>query len=132
MTSEPTPTPRTIPLHDVTEPVVCTIDAGAIGDHLGRLERLRPALRSVTRTDTGVIVGFQDTAAIADEVKAFVATESSCCKFWGFETWTDDELVLRWDGPPVTAVFMDRLVGYLTGAEPIGSLFALIPAADGD
>lgn len=131
MTSKSTSGARAIPLHDITEPVVCTIDRSEIGDHLARLERLRPAVQTVTRTETGVIVCFENSEGVAEDLTGFVQTESNCCKFWGFETWTDNDLSLRWDGPPVTAGFMDLLVGYLAGNGSIGSLFAAVTTKPG-
>lgn len=50
-----------------------------------------------------------------------------CCAFWGFAIDTDgDELTLRWDGPPTVDEFMDRLVAFFEGNEPLTAASGLL------
>lgn len=113
------------PLHDRSKPVICTIEADRVGSHVALLERLREAAESITRVENGVEIRFENSRPIVAEVRKFVEEEAECCQFWGFEIGVSEaELTLSWDGPPVTAVFMDDLVGYFNGTKPIGVLFA--------
>lgn len=46
--------------------------------------------------------------------------EKGCCTFWGFQvTTTDEDLILRWDGPPEVNDFFDKLVTWLGSDEPL-------------
>lgn len=111
-------------LYDESKPVVCSIEATGVGDHIARLERLRRAATSIDRTSAGVLIRFPQAVGVTADVRRFVSEEMRCCQFWGFEVADDDDVALRWDGPPPTTGFMDRLVGYFEGTEPIGALFA--------
>ena len=46
--------------------------------------------------------------------------EKSCCQFWGFEvSSTEEELTLRWDGPPSSEELLDLFLAYFRGEQPI-------------
>lgn len=112
-----------LPLHDDTKPVVCTIEVTDLPDHAALLGRLRATATGIERTPHGVLLWFPPSPDVAAEVRRFATQEKRCCQFWGFEVLDGDKLGLRWDGPSSTAEFMDRLVGYFEGREPIDALF---------
>lgn len=111
------------PRYDATKPIVCTIEAADIADHIDVLERLRSSANSIERTQHGVAIQLPASSAHAADARRFAAVEQRCCEFWGFDVTETPDIVIRWDGPPETSGFMDRLVGYFEGREPIGTLF---------
>ncbi len=114
-------------LYDATQPIVCTIEAPDVGPHVATLERLRAAVRAVERTDVGLVARLDNSDRIAADVERFVAEESRCCRFWGFDVVIDGDITLRWEGPPETQAFIDAVAAYLRGELPIGRLFGPSP-----
>jgi hypothetical protein len=111
------------PLYDASKPIACTIEAADIPGHLELIERIRTSLESVERTPHGVILRLPHTTDNAADLRQFAVEEKQCCEFWGFDVREQPALTMRWDGPPQTSEFMDRLVDYLDGRAPIGPLF---------
>jgi hypothetical protein len=111
------------PLYDASKPIACTIEAADILGHLELIDRIRTSLESVERTPYGVILRLPWTAENAGDLRQFADEEKQCCEFWGFEVSEQPGLTMRWDGPPQTSEFMDRLVDYLERRAPIGTLF---------
>jgi hypothetical protein len=110
------------PLYDATKPIACTMNAVDMPDHLVLIERIRTNLDHVDRTEHGVSLRLPYTTANVDDLRRFATEEKQCCEFWGFALTEQPDLVLRWDGPPETTNFMDRLIDYLDGRAPMGSL----------
>jgi hypothetical protein len=107
-----------MPLDD-TAPITCTITSDEVPDRVELLERLRGNLTAVERTDTGLLLRFEPTAANEADIGRFAVDEKRCCRFWGFDvTIGDDEHVLRWDGPAASNQLLDRLHSYFTGEQP--------------
>lgn len=110
-------------IYDASKPLACTIDAAELPGHIELIERIRVNMLSIERTQHGVLIHLpRDEATIAD-ARRFATEEKQCCEFWGFDLIEQSDLALRWDGPPETAQFMDRAIGYFEGREPIGALF---------
>ena len=110
------------PLYDPTKPIACTVEAAQLPDHIALTERLRTNLNAIERTPYGVLLKLPDTDENAADLRQFAAEEKQCCEFWGFEVIEQPSLMLRWDGPPDLADYMDRLVDYFEGRAPIGSV----------
>jgi hypothetical protein len=109
----------TIPIYDENAPIACTASASELETRVEQLEALRAAMRSVERTDDGLLVGF-DASQDAAELRQFTRDEKACCNFWGFEIHQRDGApLLRWDGPPAVADFLDRLYGWFVSDEPL-------------
>ena len=116
----------TAPIHDATAPIVCTAGSDEIPTRIGQLERMRTALVHVERTEHGLLLELPNDTALEADVRRFTVDENRCCHFWGFEIGTSpDQITLRWDGPPDTADFLDRLHGYFIGNEPITAISGL-------
>lgn len=97
-------------LHDPSEPVACTLGIAEVPARLAEIESLVDRATAIERTDHGVVVRLPDEGPNAADVRRFVAAEKDCCPFWGFDVAVDgSEIVVRWDGPPEMAAFMDRL-----------------------
>ena len=121
-----TPHPVTLPLYDVTAPLSCSIDAGEVPERIELLEKLRLSLLEVERTEHGLLLHLADTPDTRANAEQFTVDEKQCCAFWGFAITRHDGLTLRWDGPPRTEPFIDRLVAYFDGSAPLGSLVGII------
>ena len=116
----------TTPIHDATAPIVCTAGSDEIPTRIGQLERMRTALVHVERTEHGLLLELPNDTALEADVRRFTVDEKRCCQFWGFEIGTSpDQITLRWDGPPDTADFLDRLHSYFVGNEPITAISGL-------
>jgi len=116
-----------IPIYDATAPIACTIGNDEIPERLELVGRMRTNLRDIERTSDGLLLHFAPTAEIEADVRRFAIDEKRCCQFWGFAVDGDDnELTLRWDGPPSTGDLLDRLHAYLIGTEPITELSGLL------
>ena len=113
-------------LYDATEPLACTINAAEVPDHIALIERIRTNMVSIERTRHGVLIHLPRNEANVADARQFATEEKQCCEFWGFDVIEQPALALRWDGPPETAEFMDRLIGYFEGREPIGTLFGFL------
>jgi hypothetical protein len=116
-----------IPLYDDTKPITCTIGAEDVPAHLELIERLHANLTTIERTEHGLLLHLPARADIAVDVNGFAVFEKGCCQFWGFDVQRDaDEIRLRWDGPPSTADYMDLLLGYFQGEQPLNEIPGLL------
>ena len=118
---------RPIPIYDATAPIACTASSDEISGRIEQIERLRADLTRFERTEHGLLLHFPDQPDIDADVRAFTVDEKRCCTFWGFEVAAeDDELTLRWDGPPDVHGFFEKLVAYLEGDEPLTAISGLL------
>ena len=116
-----------LPLYDDDAPIVCTIGGDEKADRIAVMNRMRSEMTSLERTDTGLLLQFPRTASIEDDVRRFALDEKRCCQFWGFAVLdSDDELVLRWDGPPTAGPLLDTLESVLRSDEPIERIEGLL------
>ena len=127
MTAPVTRARRLLPLHDASVPVVCTIADDDKADRIELIVRLRAALTSLERTDTGLLLQLERSSSIDDDVRRFARDEKRCCRFWGFAVVEgDEEVVLRWDGPPGAAALLDTIEGVLRTDAPIDAISGLL------
>lgn len=118
---------KLLPLFDDTVPIACTIGADEIPDRLAIVERMRAAMTTMERTETGLLLQFPRQPALEADVRRFAIDEKRCCQFWGFAVLAgDDELVLRWDGPPTAGPLLDTLEAVLRSDEPIEQIEGLL------
>ena len=118
---------RLLPLHDEAAPLVCTIGDDEMADRVALLDRMRRTATGIERTDTGLLLVFPRDESTSSDVRRFAVDEKRCCQFWGFAVVEgDDDVVLRWDGPPAATEVLDRLEGVLRSAEPIESISGLL------
>ncbi len=111
---------KLIPIYDATAPVACTATGNEIQDRIQQIERMRSDLTRLERTEHGLLLHFPNRPDIDAHLRTFTIDEKRCCAFWGFEvTTSDDELTLRWDGPPDVADFFRRLAAWFEGDEPL-------------
>ena len=116
-----------IPIYDDTKPITCTIGADDVSGHLELIERMHANLTSIERTEHGLLLHFPPRDDVAADLAAFTSFEKGCCQFWGFDVQRrDDELHLRWDGPPSTVDHMDLLLGYFEGDQPLTEIPGLL------
>lgn len=116
-----------IPLYDDSVPITCTAGGDEIERRLEQIERLHRALDAVERTEHGALLTFPNTPDLEADLRRFTVDEKGCCRFWGFDIAAEpDALVLRWDAPPELADYMDRLVAYFEGDEPITATSGLL------
>ena len=121
------PTMNPIAIYDATAPIACSIGTDEIPERIELVERLRTNVRDVERTSDGLLLRFAATAANENDVRRLANDEKRCCPFWGFAVDTeDDELTLRWDGPPAAVEIVDRLYDYLTGTATMDALTGLL------
>jgi len=114
---------KLLPLYDDSAPIACTIGADEIPDRIAIVERMRASMTSLERTDTGLLLQFPREPAIEADVRRFAVDEKRCCQFWGFAVIDgDDEIVLRWDGPPSADELLDRLDALLRSDDPVESI----------
>lgn len=119
-------TDDSLPLYDPNAPIACSIQTDDLPDHISVLDQIRQAANDVSRTAHGVRITLPPSPGHRTLLQRFVEVESRCCPFWGIELQEGDDLVLRWDGPPETSDFMDRLVDHLRGDAPLGALVGAI------
>ena len=111
---------KLIPIYDDTAPITCTATSDEIPVRIDQIERMRSRHTRLERTDHGVLLHFPDQADIKADLEKFTVDEKGCCAFWGFAINTEGgDLTLRWDGPPTVDDFMDRLVAFFEGNEPL-------------
>jgi hypothetical protein len=116
-----------IPIYDDTVPVACTAGADELPQRIAQVERLRSHLLRIDRTTDGVLLHLPNQPDVAAEVASFTVDEKACCAFWGFEvTSTDDQIVLRWDGPPSVTGFFDDLAAFFGSDEPLTAFSGLL------
>jgi hypothetical protein len=111
---------KIIPIFDDSAPITCTATSDEIPVRIDQLERMRSQHTRLERTEHGMLLHFPNESDIKAELDRFTVDEKGCCAFWGFAVDTcDDELTLRWDGPPTVDEFMDRLAAFFAGDEPL-------------
>jgi hypothetical protein len=118
---------RLLPVFDESASIVCTISEGDKADHLALIDRLRSAATSIERTPTGLLLQFPRTDATSADVRRFAVEEKRCCTFWGFAVVDgEDDIVLRWDGPPTVGGYFDTVERALRSDEPLESIEGLL------
>lgn len=111
---------KPIPIYDATAPIACTASSDEIPTRIHQIEHMRANLDRIDRSPDGLVLHFPNRADIHAELRQFATDEKGCCQFWGFAIESSDsELILRWDGPPDTTDFMDRLHAFFVGDEPL-------------
>jgi hypothetical protein len=109
-----------VPIYDATAPVTCTASSDELPVRIEQIERMRAAMSRLERTADGLLLHFPDRPDVDAELRRFTVDEKGCCQFWGFAIQASDgELTLRWDGPPDTNDFMDRLQDFFEGTDPL-------------
>ena len=111
---------------DLTAPIACTADGDEVPRRIEQVDHLRDRLRAVDRTETGLLLHFEPDADLAAHLQRFVVDEKGCCQFWGFAISDDAGLTLRWDGPPDVQPFLDELLRYFEGDEPLTAFAGLL------
>lgn len=118
---------KPIPIYDDTVPVACTADSDELPIRIDQIERLRGHLVRLERTDDGILLHFPDHPDVGAEVASFTVEEKACCAFWGFAVdSTDDEITLRWDGPPSVKAFFEELVAFFESDQPLAAFSGLL------
>lgn len=118
---------KPIPIYDDTVPIACTATKDELPIRIDQVERLRGHHTRLDRTTDGILLHFPKTPEIEAEVASFTVEEKACCAFWGFAvTPTDDDVVLRWDGPPTVTDFFDELVAFFASDQPLTSFSGLL------
>lgn len=118
---------KRIPVFDATAPVACTLDEADIPDRLELMERLRAQVVAVEPDEHGLLLRFPRHHQVEVDVRRFARDEKRCCQFWGFEVGAgDDDVVLRWEGPPGTEGLLERIAACFRGEEPVSSLADLL------
>ena len=118
---------RLLPLFDDSAPIACTLGEDEKADRIALLDRMRAAMTSLERTNTGMVLQFPRRADIEADVRRFAVDEKRCCQFWGFAVLDgDDDLALRWDAPPAAAHLVDALEGVLRSDDPIDRIGGLL------
>jgi hypothetical protein len=116
-----------IPIYDATAPIACTAGSEEISARIEQLMRMRAVLGGVERSPHGLLLYFPNRPDIDADLRTFVVDEKCCCSFWGFAIDTDDEeLTLRWDGPPDVDDFFAQLVEFFEGDEPLTAIDGLL------
>jgi hypothetical protein len=116
-----------IPIYDATAPIACTASSEEIATRVEQIERMRAHLERIDRTPDGLLLRFPAGPGVEAELRQFAIDEKGCCQFWGFAIETaEGQLTLRWDGPPDTADFMDRLHEFFVGDEPLTATSGLL------
>ncbi len=110
---------KPIALYDATAPIACTLGADEIPQRIALLERLRSNALGVERTEHGLRISFANRDDVATDLQRFAVDEQRCCQFWGFEVLRDQELTLRWDGPPAASEIIDHFAEWFEGGESL-------------
>jgi hypothetical protein len=109
-----------IPIYDATAPIACTASSDEISHRIEQIERIRTNLTRLERTEHGLLLHFSNRPDIDAHLRTFTVDEKGCCTFWGFDiTTNDDELTLRWDGPPDVTDFVEKLITWFESDEPL-------------
>jgi hypothetical protein len=118
---------KLLPLHDDSEPIVCTIGDDEKAERIELLNRMRTTLVGIDRSEHGLLLEFPRTDAIDADLRRFAVDEKRCCQFWGFAVVeSDDTLVLRWDGPDTAAPLLDTIEEVLRSGTPIEAIEGLL------
>ena len=116
-----------IPIYDESTSITCTIGDDEVDERVALFERMRRNLRTVSRTDHGLLLHFPRRADVEAGVRRFAIDEKRCCRFWGFAVETGQgELTLRWDAPPAASEVLARIEASLLGEAPITSIRSLL------
>lgn len=117
---------KRIPI-DVTAPITCTATQNDISTRIDQITVVRDRLRSIERTDDGLLLHFEPSPDLETHLDQFADDEKNCCQFWGFTVAaTDSDLTLTWDGPPGVQGFLDELHGYFESDEPLTAFSGLL------
>lgn len=118
---------NTIPIYDATAPIACTASSEEIPVRIEQVERMRIYLDRLERTPHGLLLHFPNRPDVDADLRTFMVDEKRCCTFWGFAIDTnDDQLTLRWDGPPAVEEFFEQLAGFFEGDEPLTAISGLL------
>lgn len=116
-----------IPIYDDTVGVACTAGSDELPVRIEQVERLRGHLIRFERTADGLLLHFPNSPEVEAEVASFTVEEKACCAFWGFAVSTsDDELALRWEGPPSVEDLFDELVAFFESDRPLTAFAGLL------
>jgi hypothetical protein len=112
---------------DPTAPVACTARSDEIRVRLEQLAHIRDQLRSLERTDGGLLLLFEPDPDLESHLRRFTIDEKGCCRFWGFDvTSRDGGLTLAWEGPPDVQPVLDELERYFRSDEPLTAFSGLL------
>jgi hypothetical protein len=111
---------------DLAAPIACTASRDDLHERIAQLERLRDRLRSVERTEQGLVLHLEPGADVRAALERFVADEKGCCQFWGFEICDGRDLTLRWEGPPAVQPLLGELHDCFRSGEPLHPLAGLL------
>lgn len=118
---------KLFPIYDDTAPITCTIGSDEIPERIELVERMRHNLERIERTEHGLLLHFPNRQDIDADLRRFAVDEKRCCQFWGFAVQaTDNDLTLRWDGPPDAEDLIGRLLEYFEGDRPLTSISGLL------
>lgn len=118
---------KLIPIYDDTAPITCTISREEIPERIELVERMRHDLERVGRIEHGMLLHFPNRADIVTDLQRFAVDEKRCCQFWGFAVAVlENELTLRWEGPPDAEDLIARLVAYFEGDQPLTTISGLL------
>src|SRR6185437_17082945 len=104
-----------------TEPIACTLGAGAYRERLAWIAELnRSALQSARREDARLILTYDPRVTV--RVREMIRREQECCAFLAFKLTEDEkELTLAVTAPQAARDALDALFGpFLTRAR-VGS-----------
>lgn len=111
---------------DLEAPIACTANGDELHDRVAQVERWRERLRSVERSDQGLVLHFDPDGDVRAALERFVAEEKGCCQFWGFEISEAPDLTLRWEGPPAVQSLLDELHDCFRSGEPLRLISGLL------
>lgn len=118
---------KSIPIHDATAPIACTIGEEEIAGRVELLERLRESHVELRRTEHGMELTFPKDPHVDTDIRRFAVEEKRCCAFWGFEVTSGaDTIVLGWDGPPEAVGIIERLAAYFDGDGDLDTALAAL------
>jgi hypothetical protein len=117
---------KRIPI-DVSAPIACTATQGDIATRIDQISVVRDRLRSIERTEAGLLLQFDPSPGLEAHLDQFADDEKNCCQFWGFTVATTEaSLTLAWDGPPDAQDVLDELHRYFTSDEPLTPFSGLL------
>jgi hypothetical protein len=118
---------KSIPLYDATAPIACTASGEEITQRIEVVQRMHANLTRIERTEHGMLLHFPNRPDVDADLRRFAVDEKGCCQFWGFAVTADgDDLTLRWDAPPALDDYVEKLLAYFEGDEPITAVSGLL------